>query len=149
MLTFQQATEFCKLRRTFEGEVTRIVHEADIAKNTLEVKVAIRDPVADLKPEMLARVQFLSMQGEGTQKVKERVFAPERLLRKEGGGRAKVWIVDKGRGEALLKQVTLGGGREGDWLEISAGLNPGDVLIDGDTAGLEEGTGVNIVGETR
>ena len=43
----------------FTGQVTRIVHEADIQKNTLEVKVAIHNPTAALKPEMLARVKFL------------------------------------------------------------------------------------------
>jgi multidrug resistance efflux pump len=45
--------------RTFDGVVSRIVQEADVAKNTLQVKVAITDPDAALKPEMLARVRFV------------------------------------------------------------------------------------------
>jgi hypothetical protein len=46
--------------RVFQGEVTRIVNEADLQKNTLQVKVRILDPVPELKPEMLARAQFLA-----------------------------------------------------------------------------------------
>ncbi len=43
----------------FRSVVTRITHEADLQKNTLEVKVAITDPSPMLKPEMLTRVTFV------------------------------------------------------------------------------------------
>src|SRR5690606_29574462 len=46
--------------RVFRGEVVRIVHEADPVKNTLPVKVRILDPDPALKPEMIARLQFLA-----------------------------------------------------------------------------------------
>ncbi|MCA9277390.1 MAG: efflux RND transporter periplasmic adaptor subunit, partial [Phycisphaerales bacterium] len=44
---------------TFAGEVIIITHEADLQKNTLEVKVLVVDPAAALRPEMLTRVRFL------------------------------------------------------------------------------------------
>jgi len=46
--------------RTFRGEVTRVTHEADLQKNTLEVKVRVLDPSPLLKPDMLTRVKFLA-----------------------------------------------------------------------------------------
>jgi RND family efflux transporter MFP subunit len=135
--------------RTFEGEVTRIVHEADIQKNTLQVKVAVRDPVIELKPEMLARVRFFGMQsqaqggGEST-----RLFVPSRLLQARNGAQAQVWIVDKGRAVALRRDVTVGG-ESGDAIEITSGLSPGDALIDAPPAGLADGDAVRVTGEAR
>lgn len=45
--------------RVFTGTLTRITHQADIQRNTLQVKVALHDPSPILRPEMLARVRFL------------------------------------------------------------------------------------------
>lgn len=52
--------------QTFKGEVIRIVHEADLQKNTLQAKVRILNPSPLLRPEMLARVKFLSGEGGAT-----------------------------------------------------------------------------------
>lgn len=136
--------------RTFEGVVTRVVHQADIQKNTLQVKVAVADPVPDLKPEMLARVQFVgaaTAPAGDAPRTAERVFAPEGLLAASGSGRATAWIVDKGRGVAERREVSLGGARQDGWVEVVSGLLPGDVLIDDPPAGLAQGDSVHIVGE--
>ncbi len=45
--------------RTFDGIVTRRVHEADINKNTLQVKVRVEKPDGLLRPEMLCSARFL------------------------------------------------------------------------------------------
>lgn len=50
--------------RVFEGVVTRLVHQADIAKNTVQAKVAITDPAPELKPDMLARVKIFPGSGQ-------------------------------------------------------------------------------------
>jgi len=44
--------------RVFEGVVSRLVHKADIQKNTVGVKVTLIDPSPELKPDMLARVRI-------------------------------------------------------------------------------------------
>lgn len=44
---------------TFAGVVTRVMHEADLQKNTLQVKVQVLEPDPLLRPEMLSRVRFL------------------------------------------------------------------------------------------
>lgn len=43
---------------TFNGEVDRFVHEADINQNALQVKVRVEDPDPRMRPEMLCRVSF-------------------------------------------------------------------------------------------
>ncbi|HEV2296051.1 MAG TPA: efflux RND transporter periplasmic adaptor subunit [Tepidisphaeraceae bacterium] len=131
--------------RTFDGVVTRIVHEADIQKNTLQVKVAITDPTIELKPEMLARVRFLSMGNmAATTKQAQLVFAPEKLLHEEGG-RTTAWIA--ARGMAELRNVEPGTSRQDGWVSIAAGLQPGDQLIASDTSDLRDGAKIRIVGE--
>jgi len=47
--------------RQLKGVVTSIVGRADLQRNTIQAKVKIADPDPLLRPEMLARVQFMSM----------------------------------------------------------------------------------------
>ena len=44
--------------QAFKGEVILITHEADLQKNTLQVKVRVINPSPALRPEMLTRVKF-------------------------------------------------------------------------------------------
>ncbi len=132
--------------RTFDGEITRVVHEADIQKNTLQVKVAITDPTIDLKPEMLARIRFLSTGKSGaTTKPAQLVFAPENLLQKDGD-RTTVWIA--ARGLAEQRTVEPGASKQGGWVSITSGLQPGEQLIASDVASLHDGARIRVVGES-
>jgi RND family efflux transporter MFP subunit len=135
--------------RVFRGEVTRIVHEADLQKNTLQVKVRIEDPAPEIKPEMLARAQFLAAApAEGERSgAAPRVFAPSRLLAPAGTGKAKALVVG-GDGVAALREVALGAGREGDWVEVTSGLAPGDRLVDAPPGSVRDGERVRVTGET-
>ena len=56
--------------RSFDGVVTRITGEADIARNTLQVKVRILSPDDMMRPEMLFRAEFLSVDGSSPQEEK-------------------------------------------------------------------------------
>ena len=130
--------------RTFDGVVSRVVHEADIQKNTLQVKVAITDPSAELKPEMLARVRFLSTGGSATTKQAQLVFAPGNLIRKDGD-RATAWVAAGGVAEQ--RTIELGQSRQDGWVSIASGLKPGDQRIATDPANLRDGAKVKVVGE--
>jgi HlyD family secretion protein len=130
--------------RTFDGIVTRVVHQADLQKNTLQVKVAITAPSPELKPEMLARVRFVphaEVNGATTQS-SQSVFAPESLIRPEG-----VWVVDGKTSTATLRKVQPGESRFSGWVSIREGLFPGDQLIAGDITHLHEGARVRVTGE--
>jgi RND family efflux transporter MFP subunit len=135
--------------RRFAGRVTRIVQEADIQKNTLEVKVAICDPIPQLKPEMLARVKFLAraeanQSGEATQ----RVFVPERLLQDRAEDSATVWLVGAGQ-RATRREITLGRHQQDGWIETVSGLALGDTLIADPIQGLKQGQRVRLIGEAQ
>ncbi|MGB7157276.1 MAG: efflux RND transporter periplasmic adaptor subunit [Tepidisphaeraceae bacterium] len=130
--------------RTFDGEITRVVHEADIQKNTLQVKVAITDPSSEIKPEMLARVRFLSMGDPSTTKQAQLVFAPENLIHRDGD-RTTAWVA--ARGVAEQRTVELGTSKHEGWISIASGLQPGDQLIATDPSQLRNGAKIKITGE--
>ncbi len=81
----------------FVGEVTRITDEADLQKNTLEIKVHVIDPSPLLRPEMLARVRMLSGQGRQGREV----------TRQDNGNAASRWAEGSGRSEAETSVVRI------------------------------------------
>lgn len=129
----------------FDGTVTRVLHQADISKNTLQFKVAIAAPREELKPEMLARVQFIAMEKPDAKEREPslRVFAPENLIRGHHG-EAFAWIWDKGAGTAVKRTVVTGNLKQEGWVEITQGLQPGDALIDADTSNFKDGQRVTV-----
>jgi len=135
--------------QTFSGHVTRIVHEADIQKNTVEVKVAIDSPPEELKPEMLARVRFLATASKAGGALRQRVFAPERLVQRRGDRTIALIVAElvDGRGRIEQRDVSVGGRASDGWIEIADGLRPGDLLIADPAPGLEAGDRVEVVGE--
>lgn len=133
--------------RTFSGKVSRIVNEADIQKNTLQVKVAITDPSSELKPEMLARVRFAT-NGSTTRPAGaggQTVFAPLELIHRTGDS-AMAWVVDPRRGVATHRTIQLGQTQIDGWVAVVSGLSPGDQLI-ADNDGLKDGQRVRVIGE--
>jgi RND family efflux transporter MFP subunit len=135
--------------QTLDATVSRITHEADLQKNTLQVKVRLEKPQPELKPEMLARVQFLASASKtGAQPESARVFAPERLIRREGG-RSQTWVAETGRGTAVLRDVTTGPGRMEGWIEVTEGLVPGDRLIADAPVDLRNGDRIVVAGESE
>lgn len=135
--------------RTFLGEVTRVVPEADIQKNTVEVKVAIRNPSNELKPEMLARARFIAREQSIDGSSRQRVFVPASLVRDTESGQSAMIVTnlidDLGRVE--LRSIVTGARRIDDWIEIESGLQIGDMLIADPATGLEPGDRVRVLGE--
>ncbi len=134
--------------RAFEGVVTRLVNEADIQKNTLQFKVALREPASEVKPEMLARVEFLAPAAavaEGSAGP-VKVFAPEGALVRDGAATA-AFVVDSAGRRVERRVVEPGDGRKEGWVEIASGLRPGDILVDRPPAGLADGDRVRVTGE--
>jgi len=118
--------------RIFQGRLSRVVHEADVQKNTLQVKVAIENPSPELKPEMLARARFLAINDPTDADTHEatRLFVPESAL-VQSDGQEQVWVVNQADSTARLQSVELGNTRLEGNIEITSGLRPGDrVIID-------------------
>jgi len=134
--------------RVFRGHVTRVVHEADVQKNTLQVKVAIEDPTHEIKPEMLARARFLSTLDDGVNEgtTTRGLFVPKSAL-PESSGQPFVWLADQVDQVARRRPVTPGRAVIGDWVTIAAGLQPGDRVIIDAPADLAEGQRIRLLEE--
>lgn len=122
--------------RVFAGRVTRVVHQADIAKNTVQFKVAIADPSALLKPDMLARVKFYSGTGttqHGPTTASNTDGSPVAIQQSaivEQGDERFVWWVSPINQHIEKRPVTLGNTRSDGTALITSGLNPGDLVVD-------------------
>lgn len=131
--------------QTFQAEVTRITNLADIQKNTLEVKVALKDPPLVLKPDMLARVRFLAPDAASSAPVvigSTSVFAPSSAI-----ADGEAWVVTNYDGESGIaepREVKLTGASHDDYLEVADGLLPGDLLIDQPAETLKSGQRVRV-----
>ncbi len=132
------------------GEVLFISSEADIQKNTLQVKVAIPNPPAVFKPEMLVDVTFLSQESEDpesmdeSQKIATRIFVPERLINRDAGG-TFVWLADQSASVARRQAVSVGAPANG-LVEVKEGLTISSRLITS-SDGLTDGCRIRITGE--
>lgn len=122
---------------TFRGEVTRIVGEADLQRNTLQAKVAIENPDDRLRPEMLCRAEFLAspntqdLEASSTVEPSGRVqvFVPEAALVGDSENEATVWRVDVSGDHVAKQTVTLGNDRREDHRLVLEGLKPGDRVV--------------------
>jgi RND family efflux transporter MFP subunit len=140
--------------RKLKGLVLYDTHLANIARNSVPVKVALPDdPPDQLRPEMIASVRFQAAPGKAVPKGEavRRLVVPRRLLVAEGD-QVKVWVVDQARGRAELRAVGLPPGekdRTGETAEVVGGLNPTDKLIATGLDQVRPGLRVRVAGEDR
>jgi RND family efflux transporter MFP subunit len=112
---------------TFSGEVTRLVHRADLQKNTVEAKVRIDDPADLLKPDMLARVRILQPPADNQDsatRLVDRAFVPEEAILPDGS-----IMTISADGRAQQTAITLGESIVDGWREVTSGLSHGDRVI--------------------
>jgi RND family efflux transporter MFP subunit len=129
---------------TFRGEVTRLVNMADIAKNTVQFKVAIENPSPLLKPDMLARVKFYedgdaSVQANpaATGETTGSPVAIRQTAVVDADGEAYVWWVSPTTQRLEQRNISLGERRSDGTVVVISGLNPGDLVVDAPDAALE------------
>ncbi len=134
--------------RVFSGVVTRVLHEANIQKNTLEVKVGLQNPDPQLRPEMLSRVRFLAKTesaGPESQEI-DRLFVPENACKSSGSG-TSAWVIadfDGTYGHVVSRPVKLGRLRKEGWADAVEGLSPGDLVVNRTSAELKQGQRVRV-----
>ena len=143
----QRARVTCEAlgERVLDGTVTRLDGMADVARNTLQAKVAlaVSDPL--LRPEMLCRVQFLSGSGGGPSGAGPmrlvRLLLPVSVVGGASDGEHQLWSVDQ-ENRAQRVRVRLGGKR-GELVEVLDGLTAGAWVIRDPPPGLATGERVN------
>ncbi len=146
----QARIETPAVKGALKGEVIAATSITDIQKNTLQMKVAVLDAPAVLKPDMLVQVTFLSPvstkpKAETAQATLTLVIPPE--LVEQEGNETRVWIANQERRIAELRPVTLGGLTTDGFREVKQGLAIGDRLIVSGTESLRPGDRIRITGE--
>lgn len=132
------------------GRVLQSTSSANIQKNTLEVKVELLEPPANVRPEMLVTATFLAPQlakADSEPTETERILVPDQLV-KTGEGGAYLWIVDANN-LAERKMITIGEATPDGLVEVLNGLNGTDKVISSGLESLSSGDAVNISGEDQ
>ena len=133
------------------GSVLFISSEADIQKNTLQVKVAIDSEFEFFKPEMLVDVKFLAPEQEQSAELaveqELRLFIPSRLVATFEGENV-VWVADQSSGLAKRRTVVLAQSK-GELVEVTEGLDIGSRIISSNTESLRENQRIRVVGEEQ
>jgi multidrug efflux pump subunit AcrA (membrane-fusion protein) len=141
--------ETASTKEPIQGQVLYATSQANIQKNTLEVKVAIIAPPPPIRPEMLVTTTFLSPEQPGSQSddsdQQERLQVPRQLV-ESADDNPTVWVADP-TGVARRKSVRLGKAGTEELVEVVEGLNPTDRLISGGREGLSDGDRITITGE--
>lgn len=139
----QHARIRCSLlpEKTFYGKVTLISGEADLQRNTLQAKVSIDDPVDELRPEMLCRVEFLGTRVEGAAASAPPAGSLATWIPEAALAQNHVWVCDSESRRVSKRTVTPATEKMDGYIRISDGLRPGEwvVLSPGQ---LEEGNRV-------
>ena len=138
----------------FAGEVTRIVGEADLQRNTLQTKVRLHQPDVRLRPQMLVRAEFYP--GEKTDSVTSpsphaaghrlAIFVPGEALFDHSQNSARAWVVEEGR--ARLRTLKVGSEEREQHLRIIDGLRPGDQVVLPPFGDLEDNQRVRITNQS-
>ncbi|MFK7769946.1 MAG: efflux RND transporter periplasmic adaptor subunit [Mariniblastus sp.] len=139
------------LKKPITGSVLFISSEADIQKNTLQVKVAIDSPPEFFKPEMLLDVTFVApKQANETVEFNQelRLYIPQRLVR-DFEGQPFVWLADQSAGVAKRAFVTLGSVGNGGLVEVKEGLDVGSRIVSSGSENLVDGTRIRVTGEDQ
>lgn len=126
--------------KVFEGEVTRINGEADLQRNTLQAKVRILDPVDQLRPEMLCRVEFLgnaSLPSQASGSLA--AWIPQEAV-VDGAA----WVCDPETKRVAKRNVQASSETREGMVRIADGLRPGEHVILS-PEGLSEGKRVNPI----
>ena len=130
--------------RTFHGTVLVGGFRADIAKNTLQVKIGLDDADGLLRPDTLTRVRIM-VPGSSAATARTQVVVPSDWVVRDGT-RATALVMDAG----FLRRVDLGEVTDtGDgWLIAGDGVRPGEVIVHPSHASLPDGTRIAPKEET-
>ncbi len=137
------------LAQPLAGKVLFVSSEADIQKNTLQVKVAIESAPNVLKPEMLVDVTFLAPKtavAEATASEELQLYLPQQLIQRDESG-SFVWEADRSAGTAVKTPLTTGRAAAGGLVQVTGGLDATSRVIARGHEGLADGDRIRVVDE--
>lgn len=127
----QQARIRCSLLpdKVFEGTVTRITGEADVQRNTLQAKVCISDPVEQLRPEMLCRVEFLAMPQTASSNSPVATGSVATWIPESAAGDGQAWVCDPESKRVTRRTIKKATETREGFIRVSEGLRPGEWVV--------------------
>ena len=105
----------------FEGRVTFVLHELEMATRTAKVRIEVDNPDHRIKHEMFADVEIDAGDGEP-----ERLAVPVSAL--IDSGNRQVVLVERGEGRFEPRAVKVGLRGDG-FVEITEGIKAGDSVV--------------------
>jgi multidrug resistance efflux pump len=140
--------------QSWDGVVSRVTGEADLQRNTLQVKVRLLDPSSELCPEMLCRAEFLavdrdvSSESGGTLALSAAsgisLYLPVSAV-DGSAAKPRIWTLDAERRRAISREVVVAEASDPAFVRVLSGLRPGDpVLLHDPAGGLKEGQRVRL-----
>lgn len=139
-------------KETIAGHVLATTSQADIQKNTLQVKVAIDNPPSVIRPEMLAQVVFLAPETPQAKTNSEqqplRLLIPKELVLNENRS-VSVWVADSAQGLARRQSIQIGRAGTDQLVEVIQGLTALDKLIVSGREGLTDGQRIQVTGSDQ
>jgi RND family efflux transporter MFP subunit len=132
--------------KIFQGKVSRILGEADLQRNTLQVKVSLLDPHPKLRPDMLCRAKFFEVKSKKHSAApRMKTFIKQNIYGSNQVSPFDLWVVSKDGNHAESRTVSLGSIRREGYIEVSQGLLPGDRVILDPPPSLKEGDRIKII----
>ena len=139
------------LSRPLIGKVLFVSSEADIQKNTLQVKVEIPDPPAVFKPEMYVDVTFLApkrSEQDSPQTTALKIYVLKQLIHTDQGN-SFVWLADQLKGIAKKTVIQTGDESTNGLIEVTSGLTISSRIISRGADHLKDGDRITIEGEDK
>ncbi|HEX6732800.1 MAG TPA: efflux RND transporter periplasmic adaptor subunit [Pyrinomonadaceae bacterium] len=125
----------------FSGFIAEIAPEANRAKSTVQVKVKVEDPNEQLRPEMNARVNFLSDKPTNSEnRSVARVLVPKLAVVQRDGG-AFVFVV---KGNRVEQRTIRAGDESGDAVYVLDGLSGNETIAVTGVEKLRDGDRVKV-----
>lgn len=107
------------LAAPLQGAVSRVSPALDLSNRSLCVEIDVPNPGARLHVGLFAETEIVVAPDARA------VSIPGSAVR-DFAGVEKVWVVDQGQ---VSERVISTGRRDGDWVEVLAGLTAGDVVV--------------------
>jgi RND family efflux transporter MFP subunit len=120
------------LHRTVSGKVARFADRLDTETRTMRVEVDVPNPSLELVPGMYADATLVLDAAKGA------IVAPVQAIDRAESG-ARVLVVDGSREGTIREQKVSLGLDADDRIEVTRGLNAGDLVVIGSRAQLKPG----------
>lgn len=128
----------------FPGRIRRVGASADRLTGTFEVEVEVEPGTARFARGLVAKVELPLAQGPEV--AATATVVPVSALVEADGSRGTVYVLDRERGVARMKHVTLGP-LVGERVVVLTGLDEGEPVITDGATWLSDGRAVRVVGD--